>query len=152
MLPQVLQAHPLGQVVLHQVPRGLREQHLAPMPGVHHARRQMHIHAHVAFSRRLRLPGVQPHADAHRHPFGPGMRGKSALGGHSSRDGIGGTRKGEEQGVSLGIDFVPVKLLESGAQHLSALSQHTAILLTYVLQQERRPLDIGEEQRDRSRR
>ena len=152
MLPQVLQAHPLGQVVLHQVPRGLREQHLAPMPGVHHARRQMHIHAHVAFCRQLRLPGVQPHADAHRHPFGPGMRGKSALGGHSSRDGIGDTRKGEEQGVSLGIDFVPVKLLESGAQHLSALSQHTAILLTYVLQQERRPFDIGEEQCDRSRR
>jgi hypothetical protein len=70
------------------------------------------------------------------------MRGKGALGCYGSRDGISGTGKGEEKGVSLGIDFVTVRLLESGAQHLSALSQHTAVLLTYVLQQERRPLDI----------
>jgi hypothetical protein len=95
---------------------------------------------------------MQPHADAHRSLIGPGMRGKDALGGHSSRDGIGGTRKGEEQGVSLRINFMPVKPLESRVQQLSALSQHMAILLTYVLQQERRPLDIGEEQRDGSRR
>jgi hypothetical protein len=47
---------------------------------------------------------------------------------------------------------MPVKPLESRVQQLSALSQHMAILLTYVLQQERRPLDIGEEQRDGSRR
>src|SRR6266571_173199 len=150
MLPQVSQAHSIGQGVLHQVPRGLREQHLAPVPHTHQACREMHIQAHVAVRRRLRLPGVQPHADAHRSAFGPGMRGKGTLGGHGSRDGIGGTRKGEEAGVSLGIDFVPVRLLESRAQHLPVLSQHTAILLPYVLQQERRPLDIGEEQRDRS--
>jgi hypothetical protein len=95
---------------------------------------------------------MQPHADAHRSTFGPGMRGKVALGGHGSRDGIGGTRKGEEKGVSLRINFMPVKRLESRVQQLPALSQHMAILLTYVLQQERRPLDIGEEQRDCSRR
>ena len=79
------------------------------------------------------------------------MRGKGALGGHGSRDGIGGASEGEEKGVPLRINFIPMILLESGALHLPALSQHTAILLTYVLQQERRPLDIGEEQRDRSR-
>jgi hypothetical protein len=112
----------------------------------------MHIQAHVAFIRPLRFPGVQPHADVHHSPFGPGVRGKGALGGHGSRDGIGGKRKSEEKGISLGIDFVPLKLLESRAQHLSALSQHTAISLPYLLQQERRPLDIGKEQRDRSRR
>src|SRR5258706_2323837 len=112
----------------------------------------MHIEADVAVRRPLRLPGMQPHADAYRSSFGPGTRGEDALGGKGSRDGIGGTRKGEEKGVSLRINFMPVKPLESRVQQLSALSQHMAILLTYALQQERRPLDIGEEQRDRSRR
>src|SRR6266700_3453849 len=112
----------------------------------------MHIQAHVAVRRPPRLPGVQPHADAYHSPLGPGMRGKVALGGHGSRDGIGGTCKGEEKGVSLSINFMPVKRLEGRVQQLPALSQHMAILLTYVLQQERRPLDIGEEQRDRSHR
>src|SRR5947207_15799261 len=96
------------------------------------------------------LPGMQPRANASHGRIGPGMRGKGALGGHGSRDGIGGTRKGEEKGVSLRINFMPVKRLESRVQQLPALSQHMAILLTYVLQQERRPLDIAEEQRDRS--
>src|SRR5437899_867789 len=111
------------------------------MPGTHNAGCEVHIQAHVAIRRPLRLPAMQPHADAHHSPFGPGMRGKGALGSHSSRDGIGGTRKGEEKGISLRINFMSVILLESRSQQLPTLSQHMAILLTYVLQQERRPLD-----------
>ncbi len=84
MLSKISQAHPLGQVVLHQVPRALREQHLAPVPDTHDASRQMHIQAHVAFSRPLRFPSVQPHADAHCHTLRPDMRGKGALGSHGS--------------------------------------------------------------------
>src|SRR5258708_1084832 len=83
---------------------------------------------------------------------GGGMGGKSGWGGQGGRGGNGGTRKGEEKGASLCIDLVTLRLMESRAQHLPALSQHTAILLTYLLQQERRPFDISEEQCDRSRR
>src|SRR5437764_1023396 len=50
--------------------------------------------------------------------------------GYSCRDGIGGTSKGDKEGVSLGIDLVTMVLLEQAAQQVPAIGQHSGIVLT----------------------
>src|SRR5437667_6342759 len=80
------------------------------------------------------------------------MSGKSALRGDRRRYSIRGTSKSHEEGIPLRIHFVAMPLLEDVAQQLSALRQYTSIALAQALKQARRPLNIGEKQRDRARR
>jgi hypothetical protein len=52
----------------------------------------------------------------------------------------------------LRIDLVAVPLLEHGSQELTALRQQVWVALAYLLEETRRSLHIGEEQRDGSHR
>ena len=55
MRSQIPQAHAFRQVMFHQVPCGLREQHLPSMPGTHDACGAMYVQAHITYSGKLRL-------------------------------------------------------------------------------------------------
>jgi hypothetical protein len=77
---QVTQARTLRQLMFHQVAGRLGEQDLSSVAGVHDARRSMHIQTHVALGSQVWLTGVQTHAQAHRHSFGPRLRGQGPLG------------------------------------------------------------------------
>ena len=55
---------------------------------------------------------MQSHAHPHRHAFWPDMGEEGMLGSHRSRDRIGGTRKGYEEGIALRIHLVTMELAE----------------------------------------
>ena len=111
----------------------------------------MHIHTDIAFGGELRFAGMQTHAHAHLHTMWPGVGGETALGGHGSPDGIAGTGKGDEESIPLGIHFVTEIHLEGHAQEAATLHQHLGVIVTQLLEQLCRSLDIGEEQCYRSR-
>ena len=46
---------------------------------------------------------------------------------------IGGTSKGDEEGISLGVNLVTMVLLEYVAQQASAIGQHVGIAFTQLL-------------------
>ncbi len=138
--------------MLHQLPRRLGQQHLPTVPGAHDPRRVVYIDTHVTFGNRRGLTGMQAHTDMHLHAIRPGVSGKSALRGYRRRDSIRGTSKHHEEGIPLRIHLVAMPVLENATQQLPALRQHIGIALAQALQQARRPLDIGEKQRDRPRR
>ncbi len=144
MRSYVQQAHPLWQIMLHQVPRGLGKQDLSAVSSAHNACSVMHVQTDIAFRRTLRLTSVQTHAHPH-HPFRPGMGSEGTLDSHYRRDGIGGASKGEEEGFSPRVDLVAVELKECGAQEVPTLVQEAGVVLTQLLKQARGPLDVGEE-------
>ena len=80
------------------------------MRGFHDAGGVMQIHACIAFGSKLRLAGVQAHADAHRHALWPGMASQCTLPCYRRGDSIAGTSKGHEEGITLRDDLVTVIL------------------------------------------
>src|SRR5260221_8754999 len=116
MLPQVLQVGAGWQVLLDQLAGRRREQDLPTMSSAHDASSVMHVHPNVAISSQHRLTGMQTNTHPDRGTAGPGMFYEGSLYGSGSRNRIGGTSKGDEKRVSLGIDLVTVVLLEHAAQ------------------------------------
>src|SRR5215469_2964281 len=120
------------------------------MSGAHDARSVMHVQAHVAFRRTLWFTSVQTHAYTNGSTIRPGMGDEGALGCHCRRNSIAGTRKGDEEAIALGIDFVATTGTEGRAQEETGILEHTGIAFTQVLEQACGPLDVGEEQGDGS--
>src|SRR5579859_3027619 len=132
---QIPQAQPFRQVMLHQVSRGLREQHLTAMPGAHDARGAMDVQAEIAISGKLGFTRMQPHAHTHAHPIGPGMQSKSALGIDGRRESIARTSESYNIGVPLRTHIMSMPLVEARLQQAPALREDI----------------VSEEQRDGSR-
>src|SRR5437588_12998405 len=130
MLTQVLQVGARGQVLLDQLARRRREQDLSSISSAHDASSVMHVHPNVAVCSPRRFARMQPNAHAHRGAIRPRVTCEGSLYIYSCRDGIGGTGKGDKEGVSLGIDLVTIVLLEQAAQQVSAIGQHFSIVLT----------------------
>ena len=72
--------------------------------------------------------------------------------GNGGEERLACTRKCDEEGVALGIDFVAAVGGEGGPEQALMLGEHLRIALTKLLEKPRRPLDIGEEERDRAAR
>lgn len=146
---QIAQARNLGQAVLNQLVRGLREKDLTPMTGCADACRPVDIEADVASSAEGGLAGVQSHAHPERLAHGPGVSGQAPLGSHRRRDSVSGPIENDKEGVARCINFLPVPLLEGAPQKPPLLQQHFGVLVTKLLQQARRALDVAEEKRHR---
>src|SRR5271167_1055641 len=127
MLPQIKQAPIIRQILLHEVTGCLREEHLPAVPGTHDACSPMHIQAHIAFGSKLRLARVQTHTHTYDYAFWPGMAGESTLRVYCCRESIRGTSKDHEEGISLGVDFMPAPVLEGSTQQVSALCEHAGV-------------------------
>jgi len=65
-------------------------------------------------------------------------------------DGIGGASKGHKKGLSRRIDLVTIPLLACHTQQMPPFFQHQRGTFAQVLQQAGSPLDVSEEQRNRS--
>jgi hypothetical protein len=72
------------------------------------------------------------------------------LGSKGGSESIARTRKGYEEGITLGVNLVTVILMERCAQKEPARFQHVSVAFTCSLEQARRSFDVGEEQSDRS--
>src|SRR5258708_21876940 len=147
MLPQVLQVGAGWQMLLDQLAGHRREQDLSSVSGTHDAGGMMYIHPDVAVCSQHRFARMQANAYPHRCVIRPHMICEGSLYLYSCRDGIGGTSKGNKEGISLGVNFVAVILCEYLSQQVPAVSQHPSLALTQRLQEARRAFDIGEEQR-----
>ena len=60
--------------------------------------------------------------------------------------------EGDEEGVALGIDLVAAVRFEGRPQQALMLREHLSIPLPQLLDESRRPLDVGEEEGDRAAR
>src|SRR5215467_13625718 len=121
--------------MLDQVTRGLREQHLPSVASAHDACGMMHIHTGVALGGKRWFAGVETHPDTHDHSFGPDMGGEGTLCCHCTRDGIAGTSKRHEEGISLGIHDVTVPPPKCCAEELAVLFQELGVALAQPLKQ-----------------
>jgi hypothetical protein len=120
------------------------------VPGAHDAGGVVDIQTHIPLRSRLRLAGMNADAYLYGDALRPGMGEEHALGRNRRFDGIASAGKGHKEGVALGIHLVAVVLLKRGTQQVPALSEHIGVPLAQLLQEARRSLDIGEEQRDGS--
>src|SRR5258708_30405427 len=111
MLPQVLQVDVGWQVLLDQLAGRRREQDLPTMSSAHDSSSVMHVHPNVAVCSQHRLTGMQTNTHLDRGTAGPGMFYEGSLYGSGSSNHIGGTSKGDEKRVCLGIKHVNIVLL-----------------------------------------
>ena len=106
------------------------------------------VEPRVALAADGRLAGVQAHADAHVDAARPLVRGVRALRLDRCRDRVAGARKGEEERVALGVDLDPAERREVLAHQPAVLVEQLAVAVAELLQQQRRALDVAEDERD----
>ncbi len=120
------------------------------MGGGHDARGPMDAEPDVAALAGDRLSRVDPYSHHDPHAVGPRVASQRPLDSDGGGDGVTRVRKGHEEGVALRVDLAPAPLCERRPQQLLVLDEHVVIPLTAErLEQRRRALDVGEEERDR---
>ncbi|CAN5296444.1 hypothetical protein BH09ACT13_BH09ACT13_04620 [soil metagenome] len=118
------------------------------MPDGSDPRRAMHSHADVALLADDGLTRVQPHPHADLATVGPVVLGERALRDDRRSESRIRTREREEERVSLRVDLAPAALGRGLADGALVLCPDGAVALAQVLEQPRRPLDVGEEECD----
>jgi hypothetical protein len=105
-------------------------------------RRPVDVDADVALVGDERLAGMDAHPDADRavveRPLGRGR----------GRERIGRAVEGHEEGVTLGVYLDAAVALEGLTQEPSVLGQRLRVGVAELVQQTRRPFDVGEEKGD----
>jgi hypothetical protein len=140
MLAEVAQL----DVARDEVTRRLRDHDLAAMSCGGDAGRAVNVDPDVAFVDRERLAGVD--ADPHAQGAFP----EGALPFVRGFDGIGRPRERVEEGVALRVDLGAAALGELGTKNPSMLREDSGVLVTELLEQRGRALDVGEEEGDRA--
>ena len=131
---------------VEQLPRRLREENLPAVARAHDPRRTVHVGTDVALVRDDRLTGVDADPDSHGTSLERGLTVSSG------GDRIARPRERDEECVPLGVHLDPAVPREGLAQQPTMLRQHIRVTLAELVQETRRPLDVGEEQRDSSTR
>jgi hypothetical protein len=96
----VAQAQPSRQVLLRQVTRGPRDEHLASVRRSADTRSAMHGEAEVVPGRERRLAGVNAHSNAHLCAGGPAVGRQRTLGRRGGRHRVGSAPKDDEEGIA----------------------------------------------------
>ncbi len=120
----------------------LREQHLPAVTGRGDAGSFVHVEAHIPLVGELGLPAVQPHTDADRSV----VEGSLRVGGGC--DGVRRPREGDEEGITLRVDLDPAVSAERIPHDPAMLVERRPVLVAELVQELRRALHVGEEQRD----
>jgi len=132
------------------VTRRLRDEDLAASAKRADARRPVDRQADVAVLRDRGLTRVDADSDAELLAVRPFVRHECALGSDGSQDRIPGPRERDEERVALGIDLLAAVRRKRIAKELLMLGEDSAVAVAEALQQLRRSLDVGEEERRRS--
>ena len=123
--------------------RSLRDDHLAAVRGAHHPRRAVDVDADVALVGDDRLTRVDPDPHLHR------TVAERLLSFSRGRNGVGCASERNEQRVALRVDLDPFVTTEHVAQGAPVIGKQRHVARPVLVQQARRALDVGEEERDR---
>ncbi|OFX14319.1 MAG: hypothetical protein A2V59_12205 [Armatimonadetes bacterium RBG_19FT_COMBO_69_19] len=116
MFSKIPQGDAFREIISDQNASGLRKKNLPAMSRSAHPRRPVDIHSDIAGGRNQRLTRVQSHPYMQLYSFRPGVCGDCALCFESRQCGVFGARKGDKEGIALGIDFMAIVFLETPAQ------------------------------------
>jgi hypothetical protein len=94
--------------------------------------------------------GVHAHAHAQLDPARPGLAGQPGLRLGRGGDGRGGVGERDEAGVALGAELTAAMVGDGGTQDHPVRRQDLAVVIGQGLEQPRRALDVGEQQRHRT--
>ncbi len=122
--------------------RRLREENLAAVADRRDARALVDVEPDVALLGQPGLAGVETHSRL------DGAACEGALAVTGSGDGVRGPREGDEEGIALGIDLDAVVLGDGRAKQPAVLVKRLCIVVTELVQELRRALDVGEEERN----
>jgi hypothetical protein len=150
VLAQVAQRHAVGQAALSQDTRCVREQDLSAVGGSCDSGGQVDVDPDVVIAAEDSLPCVKPHPYPKFHTLGPIVSTQVALRTNRTPNGIDGASKGRKERVTLGPNNVPIIGLEGGSDDLSVSILHGSVFLAQRMQKPGGPLDVGEQERDRS--
>ena len=114
------------------------------MAGAHDPRGAVDVGSNIA------LRGDDGLARVDADPYADRPVGKVALGGTGRGDRIGGARERDEERVALRVHLNAAVPRERVAQHGPVLRKHVCVLLSDLLQQAGRALDVCEEKGDRA--
>src|SRR6266508_6598338 len=129
------------------------EQRLAPGPDRRHPSSVVNRVADVALVAELRLTRVEAHPHANDSVLGPGVSGEASLRGRGGGDRFSGATEYGEAPVALRADEQPPVLVEGVAKQLPVRAEQPLVApMTDLLEQARRPLDAGEQERERASR
>ena len=131
--------------VLEQLDRRLREQDLAAVSRGRDSGGPVHVDPAVLPADDERLAGMEPHPDAEV------AAGKRVLRRRGGRERLARAGKGGEEAVALGAELDAVAGGHLLPQDVAVVGQRVAVPLgAELLQKDGRPLDVGEQQRDRA--
>ena len=108
------------------------------------------VHPDVTLRAELRLPGVDADAQAVRLLVGPRLLRERALDRGGGRHGVAGSREREEYTVAGPVDLDAAVVGCGHAHELAHPCPRWAEPLAQEVQEPRRPLDVGEEERHRA--
>jgi hypothetical protein len=140
---QAVHAEVAGRLSVEQVVRRLRDDDLPAVCCAHHARSPVDVRADVASLAHDRLARV--HADPHAHR--PVAEPRESL--ERRRDCVARRGERDEERVPLRVDLDPAVPFEGVAKCPAVLLEHVRVPLgAELVEQLRRALDVGEEERD----
>ena len=129
-----------------------RDEHLAAVTGRADPRGAMHLDPHVGPCADPPLARVQPHAHADPRVVGPRMPLERELRLDRGTEGRGCGREDGEERVALRADDQAVVRLDRRPHDVVMLLEQRRVRVAEVLDEPRAPLDVGEQERDGSRR
>ena len=136
---------------LDEVASRTRDEHLAAVRRSADTRSLMHGQTPIAPVGDRSLAGVD--ADPHTHDavLRPAMRRQHALRSHRSSHRLARGLEGDEEAITLAVDLDPVVLAELVAKQAAVRIEHVPVRgRAKRLHEPSRPLDVGEEERDRA--
>ena len=128
----------------------LRDDHLTAVRGRADAGRHVHVQPDVAIVGAHRLAGMDPDRHSHLRRLRPLLRIQRALDVGGRRQGITGALEGEEDAVAGPVDLAAAVLGDRRPHQLANPGQHSSVLGSQRLEQQRRRLDVCEEEGHRA--
>ena len=128
----------VADIRVHECAGRLRQEHLPAVADGRDARALVHVEADVSLLGQPRLAGVQPHPHAYR-PVG-----QRALAVRGGGDGVRRAGEGDEECVTLRVDFDALVVGKRRAESPPVLVQRLPVVVAELVQQPRRALDVRE--------
>jgi hypothetical protein len=148
VLAEIEHVNVVRQIVLDELPRGVRQQNLSAVACGADARASIDAHSDVSLTSDERLAGVDPHPHADGGAFGPELRSERTLRCHRRAHPVTRSRERDEECVALCVDLVTVKLLDRRTKQPGVCRENLVVPVPELLQQPRRAFDVTEEEGD----